>query len=50
MVRPLSKKSRDRLLAVAAWLDSLGDRIRAYVALRTPRRGPRKVKMQEPVT
>lgn len=40
----LSKRSRDRLLAIASWLDSLGDRIRAYVSARTPRRGPRRAK------
>lgn len=39
----LSKRSRDRLLALAAWLESIATRIRGYAAARTPRR-PRKVK------
>lgn len=44
MNKHLSKRSRDRLLSIARWLDSLADRIRAYVAARTPRR-PRKAKV-----
>jgi hypothetical protein len=45
-LKPLSKRSRDRLLAVATWLDSLAVRIRAYVKARTPRRGPKKPKAE----
>lgn len=41
MVKPLSKRTRMRLLAIASILDRLAARIRRYVASRTPRRGPR---------
>lgn len=40
--RALSKRSRNRLLRLASVFDSMAARIRAYVAKRTPRRGPRK--------
>lgn len=44
MNKVLSKRTRDHLLSIACWLDSLADRIRSYVAARTPRR-PRKTKI-----
>ena len=45
MTKPLSKRTRDNLICIAAWLESLAARIRGYVSARTPRRGPRKAKV-----
>ncbi len=36
----MTKKNRDRLIALAKLLEALAQRIRKYVTAKTPRRGP----------
>lgn len=46
MTKPLSKCTRNFLLAVARRMpQAIANRIRKYTDKRTPRRGPRKVKV-----
>jgi hypothetical protein len=48
--KPWSRRNRERLLAVATFLDRLADRIRMFCNARTPRRPrrPRKAKEYAP--
>lgn len=46
MTKPLSKRTRNFLLALARRMpQAIASRIRNYTSKRTPRRGPRKVKV-----
>ena len=44
-MKPLSKPTRTRLLAIASLLDSWAAAIRKYVAARTPRRAKRVIEV-----